>query len=200
MRWIGVVTLVAMICLPAPAEAWREHGRWHQWRDGAPERYVTPYALERGHAYSAAPGRGLANTLIDESMHEPVVRYAPPQRTQRQRVVKPHRRHDIHRAAPKRRNEEARHDAEPQREVVRREPESPRKEETPAKPPLTEAEKPKPAPQVEAKAPPPETAAKKAPASEAEEPPRLHGEAAEMQRQREEWLKGITQERGFERW
>ncbi len=202
MRWIGVIALVALVCLPQPAQAWRQHGRWQQWSDRGRERYVTPYAPERGRATSVVPGRGLVNTLLDDAMRERVLRYAPPpHRASRPRVNKPHRHHDVRRAAPKRRNEEARRAAEPQHDLVRREPESPRKEEAPPKPPSTEAEKPKPTPQVEAKGPPPETATKITPTSEAQEPPsRLHGEAAEMQRQREEWLNGITQEHGFERW
>ena len=201
MRWIGVIALVALVWLPQPAQAWRQHGRWHQWSDGARERYVAPYALERERATSAAPGRGLVNTLIDESMHEPVLRYAPPpQRTPRPRVNKPHRHHDVRRAAPKRRSTEGERESQPQREVVRREPELPPKVTTP-KAPVTEAEKPKPKPQAEAAAPPRQAAASKPPETEAQEPPtRLHGEAAEMQRQREEWLNGITQEHGFERW
>jgi hypothetical protein len=197
MRWIGIIAVAAVFCLPAPAEAWRKHGRPHHGYS-AGEHYVTPYAMERG--YSAAPGRGLVNTLMDET-HAPAVRHTrPPGRGYRPRVIKPHGHHEVRRTAPNSRSEEMQREAKPQSEALRREPEPLPKVTTP-KAPLTETEKPKPAAQTQAAAAPPQkVAAPPATQSEADEPSHLHGEAAAVARQREEWLNGLTQQHGFERW
>lgn len=220
MRCIAVTVLGALLCWSAPAKAAclddRDFAsgcaRWHPY-DGA-------------MAFSLMPGRGIVNSLLGMEeepppprLELPPVYVRPPMRASRRHFARLHRGGDVdrevrprrgkarraakahrdmefrrlaklHRAAEFRHEAKARHDAD-----IRSAP----------KPRPSKDIRPLPKPrrvsvELDQAAPPqPDAAAELRAAGEKPLTP-ARAEAIEMLRQREDWLDGLSQKGGFERW